>query len=83
MASQITKNKPMKMTLRRLLLAISLYTCRILRHRRHRHSGAATGTASGTVDSDGHAVVRNAICSDSRHSRRVRSHLYRAARDLG
>jgi hypothetical protein len=32
MASQITKNRTMKMTLRRLLLAISLYTCRILRH---------------------------------------------------
>ena len=33
MASQITKNRTMKTTLRRLLLAISLYTCRILRHR--------------------------------------------------
>jgi hypothetical protein len=30
MASQITKNRTMKITLRRLLLAISLYTGRIL-----------------------------------------------------
>ena len=37
MASQITKNKPMKMTLRRLLLAISRYTSRILRHRWYPH----------------------------------------------
>ena len=29
-ASQITKNRTMKMTLRRLLLSISLYTSRIL-----------------------------------------------------
>ena len=33
MASQITKNKTMKTTLRRLLLAIWLYTSQILRHR--------------------------------------------------
>ena len=32
MASQITKNMTMTMTLRRLLLAIWLYMCRILRH---------------------------------------------------
>src|ERR1019366_6978549 len=42
MASQITKNRTMKMTLRRLLLAISLYTCRILRHHRYPDSGAAS-----------------------------------------
>ena len=40
MASQTTKNRPMKMTLRRLLLAISLYTRRILWHRRHPDLGA-------------------------------------------
>jgi hypothetical protein len=34
-ASQIKKNRTMKMTLRRLLLAISLYTRRILWHRRY------------------------------------------------
>ena len=45
MASQITKNRTMKMTLRRLLLAISLYTRRILRHRRYAHSGAASRAA--------------------------------------
>ena len=34
-ASQIKKNRPMKIMLRRVLLAIWLYTSRILRHRRY------------------------------------------------
>ena len=45
MASQTTKNRTMKITLRRLLLAISLYTCRILWHRTCPDPGAAGRTS--------------------------------------
>lgn len=55
MASQITKNRPTKMMLRRLLLAIPLYSCRILRHRRCPDSGEPsemliTSAVSGQSD---------------------------------
>src|ERR1700733_9101643 len=75
MASQMTKKKPMKMMLRRLLLAISRYTRRILRHRRSPHSGpasqaAVTSAVGDLPDRDGRALLVGQPAN--RHPRGVR-----------
>jgi len=66
MASQITKNATMKMTLRRLLAAISLYTC-------------PHPTCSQLADLPKHEQTLERIRSLGRHTQRLAVHVARGA----